>query len=76
VKQATRFSVLRGWKLMLSDMGLNPADVLALAELPAHLFARKDASLSPADYFRLWRGLEQAAGTEALPLKNRPGHFG
>jgi AraC-like DNA-binding protein len=37
--------------------------------LPADLFVRKDASLSPADYFRLWHGLEQAAGTDALPLK-------
>jgi AraC-like DNA-binding protein len=69
VKQATRFSVLRGWRLMISDMGLSPTDVLTLAKLPADLFARKEASLSPAEYFRLWHGLEQAAGTEALPLK-------
>jgi Arabinose-binding domain of AraC transcription regulator, N-term len=54
---------------MLSDMGLNPADVLTLAGLPNDLFARKDASLTPAEYFRLWHGLEQAAGTDELPLK-------
>jgi len=69
VKQATRFGIMRGWKLMLSDMGLHPADVLTLAALPADLFARNDASLDPAEYFRLWRGLELAAGAEELPLK-------
>ncbi|WP_420799430.1 AraC family transcriptional regulator ligand-binding domain-containing protein [Ktedonospora formicarum] len=69
MKQATRFSVQPGWKLLIRDMGVNPALVLRLAGLPADLFARKDASLSPADYFRLWQGLEQAAGTDVWPLK-------
>lgn len=53
---------------MLTDMGLNPAHVLALAGLPADLFSRNDATLSPGDYFNLWLGLEQVAGTEELPL--------
>lgn len=69
MKQATRFSLQRGWKLLIRDLGLNPADVLRLAGLPADLFARKDATLSAAEYFRLWQGLEQAAGTDVLPLK-------
>jgi AraC-like DNA-binding protein len=58
-----------GWKLLIVDMGLIPADVLAFAGLPGDLFARKDAALSPAEYFNLWRGLEQAAGVSELPLK-------
>ena len=69
MKQATRFSVQPGWKVLIADLGVNPALVLKLSGLPADLFARKDASLSPADYFRLWHGLEQAAGTDMLPLK-------
>jgi AraC-like DNA-binding protein len=69
VKQATRFSVQPSWKVLLRDLGVNPADVLRLAGLPADLFARADASLSPADYFGLWHGLEQAAGTDDLPLR-------
>jgi AraC-like DNA-binding protein len=69
VKQPTRFSVQPGWKVLITDLGVNPALVLKLSELPADLFARKDASLSPDDYFRLWHGLEQAAGTDLLPLK-------
>jgi len=49
-------------------MGINPAHVLALAALPADLFAKKEAKLTPNEYFRLWHGLEQVAGPE-LPLK-------
>lgn len=68
VKQATRFSVQPGWKVFITDLGVNPAHVLRLAGLPADLFARKDAKMTPSEYFRLWRGLEQAAGTDVLPL--------
>ena len=69
VKQATRFAVLPSWKLLILDMGYKPADVLSLARLPGDLFARQGASLSPAEYFKLWRGLEQAAGKEEVALK-------
>jgi AraC-like DNA-binding protein len=69
VKQATRFSVQPGWKVFITDLGVNPVHALRLAGLPADLFARKDARMTPAEYFRLWRGLEQAAGTDVLPLK-------
>jgi len=69
MKQATHFAVQKGWKLLISDMGFNPAHVLTLAGLPADLFSRRDASLSPGEYFSLWRALEQVAGTEELPLK-------
>lgn len=69
MKQATRFSVQMSWKLLILDMGYNLADVLTLARLPGDLFARKEASLSPTEYFNLWRGLEQAAGADELPLK-------
>ena len=68
MKQATRFSVQMSWKLLILDMGFNPADVLAFARLPGDLFARKDATLSPEEYFNLWRGLEQVAGADELPL--------
>ena len=57
------------WKLLILDMGYKPADVLAFARLPGDLFARKDASLSPEEYFNLWRGLEQVGGADELPLK-------
>ncbi len=69
MKQATRFAVQMSWKLLIQDMGYSPADVLSLARLPGDLFARHGASLSPAEYFALWRGLEQAAGGDELALK-------
>jgi AraC-like DNA-binding protein len=69
VKQATRFAVQMSWKLLILDMGYTPANVLSLARLPGDLFARPGASLSPAQYFDLWRGLEQAAGHDELALK-------
>ncbi len=69
MKQATRFCVQPGWKVLMIDLGVNPALVLRLAGLPADLFARKDVRMTPAEYFRLWYGLEQVAGTDVLPLK-------
>lgn len=69
MKQATRFAVQMSWKLLILDMGYAPAEVLSLARLPGDLFARPGASLSPAQYFDLWRGLEQAAGHDELALK-------
>lgn len=70
MKYPTHFVVHPGWKLVLADMGVDPAHVLRLAELPADLFARQEATISPAQYFKLWRALEQAAGDAvALPLR-------
>lgn len=69
MKQASRFSVQMSWKLLILDMGYNPADVLAFARLPGDLFSRKDATLSASEYFNLWRGMEQLGGTDELPLK-------
>ncbi len=68
MKYVDRFTVSKTWKVLMSDMGINPAEVLRLAGLPADLFARAEASLDPEEYFRLWDGLEQAAGDGELPL--------
>lgn len=69
MKHASKFAIQRGWKLLLADMALNVGEVLAWAGLPGDLFTRADASLSPAEFFRLWNGMEQVAGGEALPLR-------
>lgn len=74
MKYPTHFAVHPGWKLVLADMGIDPAHVLRLAELPADLFARQEATISPQQYFRLWGALEQAAGDGvATPLPLRIG---
>jgi len=69
MKQVTRFTVMQGWKLLLTDMGINQADVLILAGLPADLFSHSKATLSTAGFFALWDALERVAGETELPLK-------
>lgn len=69
MKRASRFAVGSHWRLLLNDMRIDPATVLVHAELPADLFQRAgEAALSPADYFRLWRGIERAAAPREVPL--------
>ena len=63
MKYPTRFRVLRGWKLLVADLGLQPAHVLALAQLPADLFGRPDATVTAPEFFALWRAVDDAAGT-------------
>ncbi|RNM09149.1 AraC family transcriptional regulator [Dickeya undicola] len=69
MKRATHFYVQPGWRLLMCDMGFNPDHVLRLAGLPADLFARKEASITAAQYFQLWQALEDSAGDVALPFR-------
>lgn len=69
MKHASKFAIQRGWKLLLADMALPVGEVLAWAGLPGDMFSRSDASLSPADFFKLWNGMEQVAGGDDLPLR-------
>ncbi|HSI51285.1 MAG TPA: AraC family transcriptional regulator ligand-binding domain-containing protein [Ideonella sp.] len=68
MKRASRFVVASSWQLMLGDMRIDTAAVLAHAGLPADLFHRGDAALSPAEYFRFWHGIERAAGEREVGL--------
>ena len=63
-----RFSVQPGWRVLITDMGMNPAEVLQRAELPVDLFARKEASLSTSEYFRLWCALEETSDDPIFPI--------
>lgn len=67
MKQANRFTVMQGWKVLLVDMGINPTDVLTLAGLPADLFVRSKATISAEEMFTFWNALEQLAGEHELP---------
>jgi AraC-like DNA-binding protein len=69
VKHASKFAIQRGWKLLLADMALPVGEVLAWAGLPGDLFSRPGASLSAADFFKLWSGMEQVGGGDDLPLR-------
>ncbi|MFQ6404973.1 AraC family transcriptional regulator ligand-binding domain-containing protein [Methylophilus sp. 'Pure River'] len=69
MKRVVQFTVQPGWRLLISDLGINPEDVLRLAGLPLDLFSRKHAAVDAKQYFQLWDALERADGTEDLPLK-------
>lgn len=68
MKRATKFTISPSWKVLLSDMHLDIAEVLAHAKLPADLFSRAQASVTSEEYFRFCHGLEQAAGEREFPL--------
>ncbi len=69
MKKASHFQVQPGWKLLVLDMGMNPDEVLRLAGLPGDLFVREGATVTPLQYFDLFRALEACAGGESLPLR-------
>lgn len=68
MKRASKFVISPTWKLLLNDMQIDLNAVLAYANLPADLFNREHATLSPLGYFQLWNGIDQAAGERQLPL--------
>lgn len=69
MKQATRFSVQPGWKVLMSDIGINPADVLTLAGLPGDLFSQENAYLSREEFFAFWECMDQVASDFELALQ-------
>ncbi|MGC4087936.1 MAG: AraC family transcriptional regulator ligand-binding domain-containing protein [Polyangiaceae bacterium] len=63
------WNVGAGWRLMLTDVGLVPSDVLRRASLPDDLFSRPQAVLNTEEYFRLWTSVEQQAGDPKIGLR-------
>lgn len=69
VKKVENFSVHPGWRLLLRDLGLEASHVLRRAGLPEDLFSRPQATLQPAEYFALWRSIDEGSGDRVLPLE-------
>lgn len=67
--QASTFPVEAGWRTLLKDLGVRPADVMRRAGLPEDLLSRPQAGLSTEDYFSFWRSLEAAVGDPLFPLR-------
>ena len=67
--KAKGFAVDPGWKPMLQAIGVDVAEVLRRANLPGDLLARKDASLSPEQYYRLWDAIEATTGNPCFALE-------
>lgn len=68
MKRQSKFAIPPSWKLMLTDMGIEPQAALTYAQLPADLFNGQDTWLTPVQYFQLWRGIEQAGNGREVPL--------
>ena len=68
MKLSTKFSVTSKLKLLLLDMGLEPIHALTHAKLPTDLFNRNNSTLSADEYFRLWQGIDLAAGDKEVAL--------
>lgn len=66
---AARYAVDMGWGLILQGVGVAPADVLRQAQLSLDLFQREGASVSGAEYFRLWDAIASISGDPLCPLK-------
>ncbi|MEM1127565.1 MAG: AraC family transcriptional regulator ligand-binding domain-containing protein [Bacteroidota bacterium] len=66
---AKGYTLTSNWRVVLRDLGLHPGNVLRRAGLPADLFARTSASVSAAEYFRLWDALEHEMGDRLLALE-------
>lgn len=68
MKLSSKFSISSKWKMLLLDMGVDPSVALTYAKLPLDLFSRSDIQLSIEEYFRLWNGIDKAAGDKEVAL--------
>ena len=64
-----RFAVDPAIKAFLHDLGLSPHAVLRRSHLPADLFARGPAMLTPDEYYRFWTALEDEAAGRNLAIE-------
>ncbi len=69
MQNTSRFVVEPTWQVILKDVGIEAREVLIRARLPSDLFSRKNATLSAAEYFRLWDALDTTFGDESFPLQ-------
>ena len=63
------YTVNPGIGLLITDLGVSPGNVLRRAHLPSGLFSRGPATLGAAEYFALWRALEEEVDDPELPLR-------
>jgi AraC-like DNA-binding protein len=63
------WNVHPGWKLLLNDVGINPANLLRRAGLPGDLFVREKAMITTEEYFSIWRAIEQESNDPSISLR-------
>jgi AraC-like DNA-binding protein len=67
--QTYKFVLDPGWRVLLSDLGIDSKEVLKRASLPGDLLVQKDPALNARDYFRLWDAVVETVNDPAFPLK-------
>jgi AraC-like DNA-binding protein len=67
--RSNTFALEPGWRALLVDMGVEPADVLRRAELPMDLLAQAEPRLDTPTWFRFWHALEAAIDDPCFPIK-------
>lgn len=68
MKFAKKFAVSKQWRVLLTDLGIEPCDALRLSKLPADLFELETAEITAPEYFRLWQSVDELTGEYELPL--------
>ncbi len=69
MKHPNSFTLPSGWRILLKDLGIEPADALRRAGLPDDLLTRENVHLSTAEYFQFWHGLDREAADPTLPIR-------
>ncbi|MEM7794524.1 MAG: AraC family transcriptional regulator ligand-binding domain-containing protein [Cyanobacteria bacterium P01_C01_bin.118] len=68
--ESQKFVLDSGLQVLLQDLGVSPQDLLHQARLPLDLFSQPSPTLTTADYFQLWQGLEVLLSSDpAFPLR-------
>jgi len=57
------------WRVLLRDLGVDPGSALRRAGLPEDLFLQPAERLAPADFYRLWAGVEAEHGDPLFALR-------
>jgi AraC-like DNA-binding protein len=68
LKHQTEYVVSPGWGLLLADAGINASNVLRRAGLPRDLFKSGQRTITIAQCFALWEGIQAESGDPLLPI--------
>ena len=68
MNRGNSFAVNPGWSVLMTDLGIEPANVLRRAELPGDLLSRGRTWLPPEEYFALVKAVEDEVGEPNLPI--------
>jgi AraC-like DNA-binding protein len=63
-----KYSLEKGWQVLLEELSISAQDVLRHARLPLDLLLRKTPSVTTGEYFRFWEGLAHVSQNDPTLL--------